>query len=160
MSAPFIASFPSSSRSGRHPTVHKLPNPLLKTINKNSWYHIDIEHPWSQARCSVLITVSVPILSMYGIFTYIWLIFMVNAGKYIMNHTWVLSGLVFDRIFHSPPPNSKYRGTLGPRFRFVPIFRPAIARRCAKASSTWRSRTRCTPQRTKRGRLNLRTSVP
>ena len=27
--------------------------------------------------------------SMYGIFTYIWLIFMVNVGKYIY-HTWIL----------------------------------------------------------------------
>ena len=29
-----------------------------------------------------------PIGSMYGIFPYIWLMFMVNVGKY--NHTWIL----------------------------------------------------------------------
>ena len=31
--------------------------------------------------------VPIPIPSMYGIFTYIWLIFMVNVGKYTI-HAW------------------------------------------------------------------------
>ena len=30
-------------------------------------------------------TIHVPIGSMYGIFTYIWLIFMVNVGKYTIH---------------------------------------------------------------------------
>ena len=30
---------------------------------------------------------SIPIPSMYGVFTYIWLIFMVNVGKYTI-HAW------------------------------------------------------------------------
>ena len=43
----------------------------------------------SKMQC--LVVTVIPILSMYGIFTYIWLIFMVNVGKYTVTyHTWIL----------------------------------------------------------------------
>ena len=51
--------------------------------------------------------VMLPIPSMYGIFTYIWLTFMVNVGKYTI-HGWC--GLVFRWLFFSkrkPTNNGK-----------------------------------------------------
>ena len=48
---------------------------------------------------------SYPIGSMYGIFTYIWFIFMVNVGKYtIIYHTWILWVLLMADI-----PNNHLR---------------------------------------------------
>ena len=42
--------------------------------------------------CTVRINDSIPIGSIYGIFTYIWLIFMVNVGKYIYIYTYTIHG--------------------------------------------------------------------
>ena len=38
----------------------------------------------------------IPIGSMYGIFTYIWLIFMVNVGE--IYHTWILWDIHLNKV--------------------------------------------------------------
>ena len=68
-----------------------------------------------KCRCAVAVLVirfwhfSIPIASIYGIFTYIWLIFMANVGKYtihgsygILFHTFPLS-TAFPILFPSRP---------------------------------------------------------
>ena len=40
---------------------------------------------WGKGDISLQIPMTLPIPSMYGIFTYIWWIFMVNAGKYTIH---------------------------------------------------------------------------
>ena len=63
--------------------------------------------------------ISIPVGSMYDIFTYIWLIHMVNVGKYTI-HTWILWDTL--AVFHSRNMGiiyiiwmipARYRGTTG-----------------------------------------------
>ena len=62
-------------------------------------------------------TKHLPIPSMYGIFTYIWLIFMVNVGKYII-HGWYGLGRSMSSTFNSANDCTRLKQPLpleGPR---------------------------------------------
>ena len=53
-------------------------------------------------QCNLCETTKNPIESMYGIFTYIWLIFMVNVGKYTIHgfygNVWVCYDLLLQYL--------------------------------------------------------------
>ena len=76
-------------------------------------------------------SMKMPILSMYGVFTYIWLIFMVNVGKYTM-HGWygiyIYSAYVF--ICYNSLKLTFSPLKIGRAFKRNFIFQPSIFRCC------------------------------
>ena len=55
---------------------------------------------WTLWRCIFIyfILKTIPIQSMYGLFTYIWLIFMVNGGKYTIHGCYGIAMLGYERV--------------------------------------------------------------
>ena len=80
---PYILPLPQSWLS--HPEALMAAPAIRNSLRRRprSWYG---ELGTGDGRKKSQTTTSIP--SMYGIFTYIWLIFMVNVGKY--THTWIL----------------------------------------------------------------------
>lgn len=63
----------------------------------------------------------IPIGSMYGEFTYVWLLFMVNVGKYIILYIYIYFNLGYDSLI--PQCEFLEAWEYLPRFRHPPVIR-------------------------------------
>ena len=93
------------------------------SLEKNDFPHTHTNH-WEESK---EVNLYYPIGSMYGIFTYIWLIFMVNVGKYAIHGSYGYDPFALLFLYSFTMSDVGAHPGYLPRYRFVGIGLPMSA---------------------------------